>query len=77
LRLFNELDDLREHGVLADFRRSEGKRAIGVDRAAEDLAARSLLARQTLACHHGFVHGRLAFSHNAINRDLFAWPDHD
>ena len=69
LGVLHEPDDPGEGGVVAHAGHLDVQHAVFVDAAADDLAARSLLHRQTLAGEHGLVDAALPLGDGAVRRD--------
>ena len=74
LRRRDHLDDLRQHGVLADAPRLDDQAAGAVERGAGHRVAGDLLDRQRLAGQHRLVDRRAALDHLAVDRHLLARP---
>src|SRR3546814_1866732 len=72
LRLGNHLDDLRQHGLIADALGPHHEAPGAVDRAAYDLVTRRLLHGHGLARHHPFVDRAASIEHLAVDRHLVA-----
>src|SRR3546814_20814515 len=72
LRLGNHLDDLRQHGLIADALGPHHEAPGAVDRAAYDLVTRRLLHGHGLARHHRFVDRAASIEHLAVDRHLVA-----
>ena len=70
-------DDLREHGVLADFRGAVPQRATTVDGGTRHFAALGFGDRHGFAGDHRFVHGGGAGYDDAVDRQLLAGTDGD
>ena len=77
LRGTHHADDLREHGVLADFRGAVPQRATTVDGDARHFAALGFGDRHGFAGDHRFVHGGAAGYDDAVDRQLLAGADGD
>ena len=72
LRLLDELDDLRERGVLARARHGHVERAEPVERAADDGVSNLLEHRDRLAGHGALIDGGVAAQDGSVGRDLLA-----
>ena len=77
LRLLDEVDDARERRVPSQPRDPDVERAAAVDAAGKHFVARRLVDRQRFACDRRLVDRALPADHRAIDRNLFAGPDHD
>ena len=76
LRITHHLDDARQNHLASDPLGHEVDHARGVDRAADDLVAWSLLDRNTLPGDHRLVHGAAALVNAPVNRNLFSGAHH-
>ena len=72
LRFGHHLHDLSEHCVRAHALGAHDERAGPVDRAADELLARSLGHRNGLARDHRFIDGACALQHPSVHRYRFA-----
>lgn len=72
LRLFDELDELGDGGVLREFAHADFQAAGLVHRAAEDGAADRFGYRHGFPCQHGFVERAGALGHDPVERDALA-----
>ena len=72
LRLFDHLDDLRQHGVVAHLCGAIGQRAGTVHRAADNACTDGLFHRNRLPGDHAFIDVGHPGQNLAIHRNLFA-----
>ncbi|MNJ42940.1 hypothetical protein D3C77_379240 [compost metagenome] len=72
LRLLDQTDDLREHGVGADLGDAETERAGLVQRTADDFGAHPFRHRHRFAADHALVNIRGAFHDLAVDRNFLA-----
>ena len=77
LGFFDQLDDARQHRRAAHFTRSKEKTSRCVDGSAENEVPGRFVHRYALAGQRGFVDRGLAAHHFTVDRNAFAWPDHD
>ena len=77
LRFLDELDDLGERRVRADFGCAILERAALVDGRADHRVADFLCHRHRFARKHRLVDQGRAFQHGPVDRDLVPRPDHD
>ena len=75
LRLGDELHDLRQHRVAANFSRLDHQRTGLVHRAAYDICADLLGYWHRFTGYHQLIDGAATLVNEAINRHLFARPD--
>ena len=75
LGLAHDLDDLLEHGRLAQCLGRDDGRAGAVEAAADDLVAGCLVHRHALAGEHGLVDRALAADDRAVDRHALAGAD--
>ena len=75
LRVFDEADDLGEHGVATDALRFDDQPALLIDSPADDFGADGFIKRHALAREHGFVNGGAPLGDDGVNRDALAGLD--
>ena len=77
LRFFHHADDLRQNGVAADSRRTDGECAFLVHRSGHDLAAVLLGDGDRFSRDHRFIDIAFAFDEFAIHRNAIAGTNLD
>ena len=77
LCVFDQSDDVREHGFVAHGRHAHEHTPFAIDRPACQSRTRCLGHGQGLSGQHGFVHLGLAFDQFAIQRKTLTGPHHD
>ena len=68
--LRDHLHDLREDRLRSDLLGTHDEAAAAVDRCADEARASGFLDWNRLASQHRFVDARMAFDHDAVDRDL-------
>ena len=66
---------MRQHSVAANLFRTHDEAAAAVERSANYEGAGFLADWHCLAGDHGFIDGRFALDHDAVDRNLFTWAD--
>jgi len=77
LGILHQLNNLRKHGIAANFGCFKHQPAVFVQGGAINRGAGALFHRQGLAGEHGFIYTGTAFQHAAVHRDFLARAHHN